>query len=854
MKVLYRSCRNKLMAWQLIKNESISVGTELYEKVGFKPNAYEKLQLRFKELQLSPPDAIKDLIAPPWEKLVDASWDDLQKIISALRRKAINLENTGIQAAEEKSKELKNWLTAVEEVLKDPVKRKEYGEWVKKQANRPPPVPVNTQVLEPLDPLQECRHFLALGDIDKALRAATRATQEDPENVDVWELLGQINIDINNVSGAINAYQRVLELSLGEKQARPHFILGIIYGEIGDSDEALKHYKEAEKIAPSIKYRAAIGELYCKTKRYDEAIPLMERCVKEDPNNTPYQEILAKSYYDGVLLYLTPEQGNDSFQFFVTEGRKAYKAQKHLKRAAALPLLNADFKTQINARLVSIQRAFHRDWPAHWWGKGAWIVILVSVLGIVQFFLHDIGGGLYFLMSAGLYVVSAREPYYLVQRKQRSSATANLPISQQNGCFSFLLVAGSVFFLPVPIVWNFLRNYITAPLAPTTAKIVQWTAAGVFGLFVLGCVLLLSAFGTFSFSLGPFAGSGFSTIAFKVPAPGSHLTSYQNQQGTVCVDYISPDGHVHELLSSGSKWLNTDITAASKGATAIPGSTLVGYANGNNQYVAFISADHHVHELAFSGSNWSDTDLTVTSHGGNVVAGSTLVSYTGGGSTQHINFISPDSHVHELYYSGSSWVDNDLTALSDGAKAISGSPLAGYIGSDGSIHVNFIGTDSHVHELYFTGRWTDNDLTALSKGQGAVAGSALVGYWGADNSVHVDFISADQHIHELFFDPQSGHWNDNDLTVASNGSTAAPGSGLVGYIGDGSSQYIDFIGADHHVHELFFTGTNWNDNDLTTAAKSVLPDTGSGIAGYIVNGKEHIDFIGTDHHIYEIFA
>jgi hypothetical protein len=72
-----------------------------------------------------------------------------------------------------------------------------------------------------------------------------------------------------------------------------------------------------------------------------------------------------------------------------------------------------------------------------------------------------------------------------------------------------------------------------------------------------------------------------------------------------------------------------------------------------------------------------------------------------------------------------------------------GSALDGYWGSDGSVHVNFIGAHDHVHELYIApgASWVDNDLTELA---GAVApgNTALVGYWGSDGSQHVNFFAA----------------------------------------------------------------------------------------------------------------
>ena len=84
--------------------------------------------------------------------------------------------------------------------------------------------------------------------------------------------------------------------------------------------------------------------------------------------------------------------------------------------------------------------------------------------------------------------------------------------------------------------------------------------------------------------------------------------------------------------------------------------------------------------------------------------------------SKHVNYIGIDSHVHELTHTGAGWVDNDLTNLAGAVPPIPTTALDGYRLSDNSKHVNFIGTDNHVHELYFTAGqgWVDNDLTALT--------------------------------------------------------------------------------------------------------------------------------------------
>jgi hypothetical protein len=61
---------------------------------------------------------------------------------------------------------------------------------------------------------------------------------------------------------------------------------------------------------------------------------------------------------------------------------------------------------------------------------------------------------------------------------------------------------------------------------------------------------------------------------------------------------------------------------------------------------------------------WSDTDLTeIPVNSVPALIESALDAYTDG-SGEHVNFIGTDQHVHELYngqFSSSKWTDNDLT-------------------------------------------------------------------------------------------------------------------------------------------------------------------------------------------------
>ena len=119
---------------------------------------------------------------------------------------------------------------------------------------------------------------------------------------------------------------------------------------------------------------------------------------------------------------------------------------------------------------------------------------------------------------------------------------------------------------------------------------------------------------------------------------------------------------------------------------------------------------------------------------------------------QNTNSIGVDGHTHErLHYPSYNWVDNDLTLLSGNGVAAAGSPLDAYYGPDDGHHVNFIGTDGHVRELYLAqdGQWVNNDLTHLSSGTLPRANTPLDGYIDQDGGQHVNFIGTDNHVHEI---------------------------------------------------------------------------------------------------------
>ena len=116
----------------------------------------------------------------------------------------------------------------------------------------------------------------------------------------------------------------------------------------------------------------------------------------------------------------------------------------------------------------------------------------------------------------------------------------------------------------------------------------------------------------------------------------------------------------------------------------------------------------------FYDSHWHHNDLTLLATAPSAAPGSHIDGYqTEFNSQQHVNYIGADNHIHELFYINS-WSHNDLTQLANAPAAAPASPVDGYQTSfNDQQHVNFLGTDNHVHELVYIDSWQHNNLTDL---------------------------------------------------------------------------------------------------------------------------------------------
>ena len=337
-------------------------------------------------------------------------------------------------------------------------------------------------------------------------------------------------------------------------------------------------------------------------------------------------------------------------------------------------------------------------------------------------------------------------------------------------------------------------------------------------------------------------------------------SNYDPIANTLEVYYLGGDLNVHELYYTGISWGTGDPTSAAGAPVAAINSPLVSGHDpiANTQEVYFLGSDQHVHELYYTGTSWGTQDATAVAGAPAAVSGSPMVSdYDSIVNAVEVYYVASDLHIHELYYSGAAWQTRDVTAAA-GAVAIapSTSLSSDYDPITKTQEVYYIGSDLHVHELYYTGTsWGTGDPTAASSAPSAMSGSPLSSaYDPLAKTLEVYYLGSDLHVYALYYTGTS--WGAADLTAASSGDTATPGSPLISdYDAFANVQEVYYLGADLRVHELYYNGSSWGATGPAATAGAPAAAPGSTLFGGhdpIANTQE-IYYLGSDLNVHELY-
>jgi hypothetical protein len=245
--------------------------------------------------------------------------------------------------------------------------------------------------------------------------------------------------------------------------------------------------------------------------------------------------------------------------------------------------------------------------------------------------------------------------------------------------------------------------------------------------------------------------------------------------------------------------------------------------------------------------------------------GTSLSTSTGvfdsGSGTPRINYVGSDSHVHQLWIQNqSSWEDFDLTEATSGPLVAAGSPVAALnpYQLSGPV-IAYIGADSHIHQFSIQfGGWHDTDLTAGATGAPNTAeDTTLSGYYNPLSGYPTFlYVATDSHVHQLTSSIyESGA--DLDLTAAASALNPLSSTSFSGFFDSASNTLrVSYVASDSHLHQFWSTSsTPWDDFDLTAATGAPKPASATAISSFFdsTGNTPRINYVGSDSHLHQFW-
>lgn len=321
------------------------------------------------------------------------------------------------------------------------------------------------------------------------------------------------------------------------------------------------------------------------------------------------------------------------------------------------------------------------------------------------------------------------------------------------------------------------------------------------------------------------------------------FTTPNNQLHVYFVDAAA--SHVHQFYYNGSSWSDEDLTSSTGGPTAYAYG-ITGFSIGNLQYVFYVGTDLHVHELNYNNVNWTDYDLTNTV-GGNLASPAPLVAFATKPNNQlHVYYQDETSlHEYQLYFNGTSWTYQDLTATIGGAYCYT-QWIAGFaVGNIQHLFCPGYGKYSNnldmLHIYYNNFTWVYEDATFLAGGSqtpmnlGAGVGAFKV--LGA-NQFEVWSVTDDTHLNRNYHVVKPNQWIDWDETNAIGAPANSHLGDIAAFETPGDKLYhIFYMPGD--VYHVSYDGFVWTVQDISFTS----PDVNSGMAGFGIGKSQNVFYM-----------
>ncbi len=139
--------------------------------------------------------------------------------------------------------------------------------------------------------------YMAKGNLELAVEHFKKALDINPEFSPARNNLGAAYIEQENWEAAIECFKIVNDDLLYGTPQYPMSNLGFAYYKLGDYDQAIYYYTEAQDIAPNFPMAYhGMGLTYMAMGDYEKAVEILEAAIEKAPNAVPIYIDLGKAY------------------------------------------------------------------------------------------------------------------------------------------------------------------------------------------------------------------------------------------------------------------------------------------------------------------------------------------------------------------------------------------------------------------------------------------------------------------------------------------------------------------------------------------------------------------------------
>jgi hypothetical protein len=348
------------------------------------------------------------------------------------------------------------------------------------------------------------------------------------------------------------------------------------------------------------------------------------------------------------------------------------------------------------------------------------------------------------------------------------------------------------------------------------------------------------------------------------PIDNAAFTTTPNNQ--LHVYYIGSDNHIHQRTQSQirffglSRWVDEDLTQETGAEPAYAATMLSGFSEGNYQYVFYGNDDNDIHMLFYDNSKWTQQDISAAAGAtGLWIEDLGVTAFTTTPNNQiHVYYWANDfqeqaSAVHQLFFNGTSWSDEDLTAET-GAFYPEGGWWAGF-SIENYQYLFYPDIYGYLHELYYNNsNWTDVDLT-VQIGAPPLGGYAPIIYdpitafvVPGTQTMEVFYTTASGDIYQLSSSDNSS-WSQQDLTTLTHSPSANTYDAIKAFATTPNNQlHVYYISSapqsQDHINQLFFNGSSWSNEDLTAATHAKNAVDYKGMSGFSLGNYQYVFYIG----------